>query len=141
MIRTVTLKDPTPAIPVLRELRADLDDATLNARLKATIEAGYRLIAAYDGDVVVGALGHRLVHDICWGKTLYIDDLVITENRRGTGIGGALLDAALKAAQSLSCDHLRLCSGLTRNNAHRFYEAHGMAGSSKQFVLALNGDH
>lgn len=140
MIKIEALKDPTPARHVLRELRASLDDATFTARFMAATEAGYQLIVAQDDDAVVGALGHRLVHDLCWGKTLYIDDLVITESRRGSGIGSALLDAALKRAQSLGCDHLRLCSGLTRAHTHRFYEAHGMAGSSKQFVLALNGD-
>ncbi|MGB7316651.1 MAG: GNAT family N-acetyltransferase [Planktotalea sp.] len=140
MIRTETLTDPAPALPVLRELRDSLDDAAFNTRLKAAIDAGYQLIAAFDGDAVVGALGYRLVHDICWGQTLYVDDLVITESRRGSGIGGALMDAVLKAAQDLGCDHLRLCSGLARADAHRFYEAHGMAAFSKQFVLALNGD-
>lgn len=141
MIRTEALKDPTPAIPILLELCSKLDYATFNARLNATTEAGYQLVAAYDCDAVVGTLCHRLVHDICWGKTLYIDDLVITENRPDTGIDGGLLDAALKTAQSLSCDHLRLCSGLARAETNHFYETHGISASSKQFVLALNGDH
>ena len=141
MIRTKALKDPTPAIPVLLGLCAKLDYATFNARLNATTEAGYQLFAAYDGDAVVGTLGHRLVHDICWSKTLYIDDLVIIENRPGSGIGGGLLDATIKTAQSLSFDHLRLCNGLARSEANYFYETHGISASSKQFVLVLNGDH
>ena len=141
MIRTEALKDPTPATPVLLELCAKLDYATFNARLNATTEAGYQLFAAYDGDAVVGTLGNRLVHDICWSKTLYIDDLIIKENRPGSGIGGGLLDATMKTAQSLSCDHLRLCNGLARPEVNCFYETHGISASSKQYVLVLNGDH
>lgn len=139
MIRIETLEDPVPALPVLRELRGAIDEKTFLHRLQAARQAGYQIIAAYNGDVVAGVLGHRTVHDICWGQTLFIDDLVVTAQGRGQGVGGILIDHAIQSARTRGFDHVRLCSGLARADAHRFYEAHGMVGFSKQFVLALNG--
>lgn len=139
MIRIEALKDPAPAIPVLRELRGAIDEQVFLKRLTRACAAGYHLIAARHGDTIVGVLGQRIVDDICWGRTLYVDDLVVTEQGRGKGVGGLLIDHCIQTARTLDCDHVRLCSGLSRVDAHRFYEAHGMTGFSKQFVLALNG--
>jgi len=137
MIEIKHLSDPTPALPVLRELRAGIDEALFHERLKLARAQGYRLVAAYDGDIVVGVMGYRFTHDLFWGKTLFVDDLVASETRRGQGIGGLLISTAKEVAQAQDCDHIRLCSGLTRHDAHRFYEVHGMKGFSKQFALAI----
>jgi len=134
------IEDIELALPLLAELRAALDPATLSARLSAAVAGGYRVLGATQNDNIVGVLGYRITHDICWGRTLYVDDLNIKPDARGTGIGGALLDVAKVRASELGCDHLRLCSGLTRLDAHRFYEAHDLIGFSKQFVIALKGD-
>lgn len=139
MIRIVMLQDPTPALPVLRELRGAIDEQTFLTRLQAAREAGYCMMAAYEAENIVGVLGYRIVHDICWGQTFYIDDLVVAAQGRGHGVGGALLERGRNTARQMGCDHIRLCSGLSRADAHRFYEAHGMTGLSKQFVFTLNG--
>lgn len=137
MIVITQIADPDRAVPLLSELRATLDAATFQRRLLAALAGGYRLLGAEQGDELVGVLGYRIVEDICWGKTLYVDDLNISPDQRGKGVGGKLLGAAKAAATNAACDHIRLCSGLTRLDAHRFYEAHGMNGFSKQFVLKL----
>lgn len=134
------IEDITLAIPLLADLRAALDPATLATRLSAAVVGGYRVLGATQGGEIMGVLGYRIIHDICWGRTLYVDELTIMPHARGTGIGGALLEAAKARAMDEKCDLMRLCSGLTRLDAHRFYEAHDLKGFSKQFVLALKGD-
>jgi len=126
------------AIPLLVDLRSSLTKAIFMARLSAAIKHGYRVLgASQNNDDLVGVLGYRITRDICWGCTLYIDDLNVAPDARGSGIGKALLDAAKARAAELNCDHIRLCSGLTRTDAHRFYEANDLQGFSKQFVLSL----
>lgn len=137
MITVSTLQDHQSAVPLLSELRATLDSATFSKRLSAALADGYTLLAAEQDGAIAGVLGYRIVHDICWGKTLYVDDLNIAPDLRCSGIGGKLLEAAKTVAREAGCDHLRLCSGLSRTDAHRFYEAHDMQGFSKQFVLKL----
>ena len=139
MIRTERLTDPARAAPVLRELRHKLDDAEFAARLSAAVAQGYRVIAAWDGAEMVGALGCRLVDDLCWGRSLFVDDLVVTEGRRGQRIGDALMHAARDLATEAGCDHLRLCSGHARTDAHRFYQARGLQPLSLHFVQPFEG--
>ena len=128
-----TLDEPRQASALLRVLRDKLDDATFDHRLARAVAQGYRVLAAYDDDRMVGALGYRLTDDLCWGRTFYIDDLVVHPGYRSGGIGAQLLAAAREVA-SKDCDAIRLCSDLTRENAHRFYEANELDRFSLQFV-------
>jgi len=140
MIEIHDIKDIEQAAPLLAELRPSLDPSVFDARLTAAVADGYRLIGATRGDDLVGILGYRTTRDVCWGHSFYVDDLNVAPTARATGVGGQLISAAKTRAVKLGCDHMRLCSGLTRKDAHRFYEAHDLKGFSKQFVLALKGD-
>lgn len=137
MIAVAELADLSLAAPVLRELRGALDDATFARRLAAARTQGYRVLAAWDGAAMVGALGCRLIEDLCWGRSLFIDDLVVTETRRGQRIGDALMAAAERLAAEAGCDHLRLCSGHARTDAHRFYQARGIEPRSLHFATPV----
>jgi len=133
-IRTEPLADPAAAEAVLRVLRGQLDDAGFTGRLAAAVAQGYAVIAACDGPAMVGALGYRLTCDLRWGRSLFVDDLVVLPDRRGQGIGAVLMRAAEDIAAAEGCDALRLCSGLDRTEAHRFYEAQGMDRMSLHFA-------
>ena len=128
--------DPGEAKPLLRVLRHSLSEGEFDARLAAAIRAGYRTLVAED-DGLIAALGYRIVEDICWGRTFYIDDLVVAEARRSEGIGEMLMTHATESARAEECDCVRLCSGLARTDAHRFYETNGMERTSLQFVARL----
>ncbi len=119
--------------PLLKVLRDGLADDVFHDRLKRALDNGYRVLIAEDQ----GCLGYRITHDVFWGKTLFIDDLVVRPDMRNFGIGKALLNAAKQEASAHGCDHIRLCSGLTRQQAHRFYEQNGFARTSLQFCYAL----
>ncbi|MCG3266679.1 GNAT family N-acetyltransferase [Yoonia sp. I 8.24] len=140
MIKIIDPLDIELAVPLLADLRSTLDATTFRTRLNAALEGGYRVLGAEQNGIIIGVLGFRFVHDICWGKTCYIDDLNVAADARGAGIGGLLLQAAKDRARKSDCDHIRLCSGLTRADAHRFYEAHDLRSFSKQFVIALKED-
>ena len=63
------------------------------------------VFVAVDGVEVVGyvAMSHRPLLRL-GGRVAVIDELVVAEARRGAGIGGQLLEAALVHARSLHCD-------------------------------------
>ncbi|WP_299625186.1 N-acetyltransferase [uncultured Tateyamaria sp.] len=129
-----TSTDATVIGPILRLLRSGLEPALFERRLAEAIANGYRAFVTQDRSA---CLGFHITHDVYWGKTFYIDDLVVHEQRRSSGIGAALLDHARTEARALGCDHLRLCSGLRRADAHRFYERNGLARTSLQFATSV----
>lgn len=59
-------------------------------------------------------------------KTLYLDDLCISQEMRGKRIGHALMQAVKNAAQALGCYNLTLNVWACNVAAQRFYEQCGM---------------
>lgn len=125
---------------MLRHLRAQFSAEEIARRIRRAERSGFRILMARDGDEDVGVVTFGPIDDVCWGRTLYVHDLVAHPTRRGQGIGGRLLEAVFSLARAEGFDHVRLCSGLERHDAHRFYEAHGMTCFSKQFKASVQGD-
>ncbi len=59
-------------------------------------------------------------------KSLYIDDLNVSEEHRRCGIGSALLDRIKEEAKALGCYNVTLNVWAFNSSAIRFYEKSGM---------------
>ena len=59
-------------------------------------------------------------------KTLYIDDLCVSESQRGVGIGKKLYEASLQLARERGCHNVTLNVWECNPAAKRFYEKIGM---------------
>lgn len=110
------------AFRVVVQLRSHLDEAEFIARVRRQSYSGYELVAAFDGNRVVGVLGMRPVHTLARGAHLHIDDLVTDETRRGNGAGRALLTYAERDARSRGMTAVFLDA---RPEAVSFYEKSG----------------
>jgi len=69
---------------------------------------------------------------------LYVDDLVIVEERRSRGYGAFLFNWLVHYATAQECKTLELDSGVQRTAAHRFYFRQRMHISSYHFRLKVN---
>lgn len=132
-IRVEHTDDINVIAPILKVLRNTLDTNLFERRLARALENGYRAFVTKDASA---CLGYHIMQDVYWGKTFYIDDLVVLPNLSGSGIGAVLLERARVEARALDCDHIRLCSGLSREDADRFYEKNGFERTSLQFFLS-----
>ncbi|MGK3142239.1 GNAT family N-acetyltransferase [Pantoea sp. C2G6] len=61
---------------------------------------GYELVGAFENEKMLGLMGFRPVHTLARGFHLHIDDLVVDEALRSSGIGKALLDFATSESKS-----------------------------------------
>jgi GNAT superfamily N-acetyltransferase len=85
------------------------------------------ILLALDGDRHLGVASvYADIQSIRYGPRCCLQDLVVSREARGRGIGKALLDAATEWAREHGCTHLQLSSGLGRVDAHRFYRREGM---------------
>lgn len=95
-------------------------------------------VAEADGAVVglIGAcLGNYLEHDGRWGQ---VTALVVAGDRRGRGIGGSLLGHAelwLLRNSAIACI---IHSHISREKAHRFYEAKGYRITGVRLVKSFD---
>ena len=134
----VTTAELEQAYPIIHELRPQLGRDDYSALYEAARACdGYSLVGLYDRDVLVAAMGLRVLHDFVHGRHLYVDDLVVTESRRANGLGARLLQYAEQRARSLGCRGLRLCTGVDHRDAQRFYERNGWSPRALAFKKAL----
>src|SRR3954469_8808779 len=94
--------------PVFRELRPHLVEADFIPRVRRQASAGYRLVFIGGSQGVVAAAGYRIVEFLAWGKVLYVDDLITLPERRGAGLGSALMEWLIAHARDEKCDELHL---------------------------------
>jgi GNAT superfamily N-acetyltransferase len=126
----------------LLELRPRLETVDrMTSQIDAQRSDGYRVVASFeDGDEDAAAVaGFRVVHNLAWGRFVYVDDLVTRAALRGRGHADAVMAWVEREARRQGCGELHLDSGVgpDRADAHRFYFRHGMRISSYHFGRAL----
>jgi GNAT superfamily N-acetyltransferase len=121
--------DLSPYADALREI----GDAAYSAVLVAEAGTG-------PGARVVGMcqlIGFRHVQHR-GGLCAEVESLHVGADRRGDGIGGVLLEAAVARAREWGAYRVQLTSNLARSEAHRFYETHGFTASHVGFKRLMD---
>lgn len=148
MSAALTLRDATRAdLPQLSALyeAAGLDPAgshtatTLAAawdRLQREAPTARVLIAERDG-VPLGTLTCFVLPLLLHGGTpaALVEGVAVHPDAQGSGIGRALMDAAMTIARSHGCYKLALSSNRRREAAHAFYERLGYQRHGLSFVV------
>ena len=124
---------------VMRQLRPHFEqqDAFIAQVRRQMAQERWRLAFVEDGDEVAAVAGFRLLECLATGKTLYVDDLVTSEDRRSQGHGENLMRWLEAHARKLGCQTFSLDSGTQRTGAHRFYFRMGMTIPSFHFAKRL----
>ncbi len=66
-----------------------------------------------------------------------IESVRVAATERGSGLGRALFDEAIRRARARGCALVQLTSDKTREGAHEFYARLGFTGSHVGYKLAL----
>ncbi|RKO74615.1 GNAT family N-acetyltransferase [Pectobacterium parmentieri] len=131
-------RDYLACFDVMRELRPHLPDAAgFTAQARRQAGQGYHLLAAWQGERVMGLVGYRIQENLLYGRFLYVDDLVVAVAVRDKGLGGLLIEAMREEAQRQGCAHLVLDTALGNALAQRFYFRQGLLSKGLHFSLAL----
>ena len=100
---------------------------------------GYRIVGAFGGDRCVAVAGFRVIRNLAWHDTLYVDDLSTLPEARGHGHGRALLEWCKEEGRREGCTQFHLDSGVgpEREDAHRLYFNTGLRITSYHFAAPL----
>ncbi len=98
-------------------------------------EFGYQLAFLRKQDKIRCVAGFRFCRSLGWGRFLYVDDLVTSEDNRSKGVGKEMFAWLVQKAHNAHCD-LRLDCALHRREAHRFYLRERMDIFAFHFRLA-----
>lgn len=120
---------------VMLQLRPRLmDRETFCTQIERQQTAGYRLLAAWHDGRAFGLAGYRELENTIYGRFIYVDDLVVSEEGRGTKLGAQLLDAVAAETKRRGCAFMILDTGLGNALAQRFYFRWGMLAKGLHFV-------
>jgi GNAT superfamily N-acetyltransferase len=123
--------------PVIVQLRPHLKQSEFISTIRKQFAEGYQLALVRRGDKVAAIAGFRFLHNLIWGRFLYVDDLVTDEHARSQGLGAELMNWLADHARQQGCHRLDLDSGVQRFDAHRFYFREGMHISWYHFTKDL----
>ena len=111
-----------------RQLSTKYDGSPIDRELiEEIIESPYHdILLAVDGDEVIGMVVVSVVM-MTTRRNVYMEDLVVDENRRGGGVGGKILDAVKEWGRAKGCERLEFTSSSreAKTGAREFYETHG----------------
>jgi GNAT superfamily N-acetyltransferase len=125
--------------PVMRLLRPNLTSPEeLCARVHRQAAAGYRILAAWRDTVPVGLAGYRPQENLIRGPFCYVDDLVVRDDVRRSGLGARLLAAVGTEAKARGLPHLVLDTALDNFLGQRFYFRFGMLPAALRFAMRLD---
>jgi len=125
--------------PVMRLLRPHLaSPEELLTRVRRQATAGYRVLAAWRGDEAVGLAGYRPRENLIRGPFCYVDDLVVRDDVRRSGLGARLLTSVGTEAKARGLPYLVLDTALDNALGQRFYFRFGMLPAALRFAMRLD---
>ena len=89
----------------------------------------------FDGDTIVGYLSYLIKGN--HSKKLHVDQLIISENYRGKGLGKKLMDEVKNIALKNNCDRIELDCWMFNKSAIAMYEHIGFDRQRIMFELPL----
>lgn len=137
-VRVATAADLPAIVDLLREdilgRRRETDDPAPYARAFARIEdrAGDALYVAVDGDdAVIGCFQMTILFCLSRRGAIraQIESVRVSPDRRGAGVGAAMMAFAEAEARRAGCALIQLTTDAARPDAHRFYERLGYTAS------------
>ncbi|AZC21639.1 GNAT family N-acetyltransferase [Pseudomonas sp. CMR5c] len=128
-IRTVTAADHAAWLPLwqayLRFYETELADAVTQSTWQRLLDASEPTHAAlaWDGERAVG-LVHFIYHRSNWSieNACYLQDLLVTPQQRGTGVGRKLIEFVYAQAKQDGCAKVHWLTHETNTTAIQLYE-------------------
>jgi len=135
-------------VPVLLALFAELhpDDPAPSAQAAASAwqaiegQSGRTVLLAESDGAVVGTVDCATLPNLTRGARSFmlVENVVVAAGHRRSGVGAALMEAALALARQAHCYKVQLLSRASREAAHAFYESLGFRPAAQGYRLYLD---
>lgn len=107
------------------------------ARIISSPEIGLIVVARQDNQII-GMVNLLFTISTALGdRVALLEDMVVSPNARGSGVGSRLLEQAIQFARLNGCKRITLLTDSTNESAQRFYQKHGF-GFSAMIPLRLS---
>jgi GNAT superfamily N-acetyltransferase len=136
--RRLTGADLTSLLELYRQLDEDDEQSTPEQSEKVWMQIenvpNIQYFGAIDNGKVVSTCYAVYIPNLTRGNRgiCFIENVVTDKEYRKRGLASKVIDMAVEFAKEHHCYKAILQSGITRSEAHQFYENKGFSGSSKK---------
>ena len=138
-IRDAQAADAEPIAELLGQLGYPTEPSAVKERLERLVIVGDSVVVAeLDGDVV--GMAHLHVSPTIERErpAAKLGALIVSESRRGRGIGRALVQAAEREARKRGSGSFFVTTSNRRDEAHRFYQSVGLEETGRRYGRTLS---
>ncbi len=142
VIREASESDLPALLSLYAELNDDLGEVlsveqarAIFARIKSYPD--YKVYLAWADDEVIGTFELLIMDNLAHvgAKSGVVEDVMVSQNRQGQGIGKLMMEFALERCREAGCYKMALSSNLKREAAHRFYDSLGFERHGYSFLV------
>lgn len=135
--KLLSVEDMLPNWRLIVQLTPALTEATYSALLAEMVRHNYYQVVAEASGEPVAVSGYWIGHKLYSGKYMEIDNFVVDEAHRSSGVGKQLLDWLEAEARREGCALLMLDAYVENFKAHRFYYRHGFHARGFHYLKHL----
>lgn len=136
-----SLEEMLEQLPILQELYPSLTlDAYRNDLIDMLPNNHYGQIAVFEGETCLGLTGYWIGTKLWCGKYLEIDNLIVSEKKRSTGVGKRMFDYLAAKAMQENCTMMALDSYTSNFKAHKFFYNQSFAPKGFHFIRVLKNE-
>lgn len=121
-------RDQAAFMTLLSALYPSIPEDTLQMRLHKVREGSWECIGAFTGDgpeTMVGMSGYWIQHRLCYGRFLYVDHFIVSNEERTRGVGKRMWQRLEQTARERGCERIVLDTFVTNSVAQRFWMNQG----------------
>ncbi|HEY9278176.1 MAG TPA: GNAT family N-acetyltransferase [Methylotenera sp.] len=100
------------------------------ARIISNPEIGLIVVARQENQIIGMVNLLYTISTALGDRVAILEDMVVSPNARGSGVGSSLLTQAIQFAQLSGCKRITLLTDSTNQSAQRFYQKHGFSFSA-----------
>jgi GNAT superfamily N-acetyltransferase len=135
IIRDITVED---AYDILKDVEPDIPKSEFLEKYHSMLSGSVKVYGLFDKYGVLCTISVVSIQENdCYGKYLYLYDLVTEPNRRNKGYGKEMLNFLHNFAIYNNCEKITLNSGLHRTNEHKFLKSNGFQPFHYAFIKDL----
>ena len=124
-IKLIEQKNIKCIIPLLHKLNPNIEIAVLESRLDDMLKNNYECVGVYDGENLIGISGLWILTKYYVGKHIELDNVYISREYQGKGLGKQLVHWILDYGKSKGCIASELNCYVGNAKGNKFWEEMG----------------
>jgi len=136
--RLHTVQNMLPCYSLIRQLNPDITEQEYTQRLPDMVKAGYfQVVVKNKKNDIIALAGIWINTKLYSGKYLEMDNVVVDEKFRSSGLGSMLFEYAEELAHENSCNCVMVDAYKENLKAHAFYVRKGFISRGFHFIKKL----